>query len=1132
MEYLRKAFELMQSKRAILTASISFAVLLLSLALSLLGLKLFLFIILLISLILGFGYLLYCYIQTGQNPKQLDRFNHYLTERARQLKQMGLKRFAMKPSPFAHLPWFILMGATDSGKTSLLRHSGIHFPALESKDSVDSSELKEIEEQAHCDWWFANQAVFIDTAGWYMRSGPASKHWQMLLKRIKGLKRQQPLNGIILTIDFRQLQQKNVDLNVEQLRARVEHLYQALGYLIPVSLVVTHCDAMPGFDAFFSSLDTTSKAQAWGMQFSDKGALNEELSSSMDGLYSRLNARLFHQLSLEKDKQQKLAQIRFPQQFIRLKPYLMALLDVLAKDNIYQEKLNLTGLYFTSAKESEKGYFIHDLLQNQWIQTKQQAAYSLNKQKELKQKYYGLWTALALGFVLSLWALLTSFTYNNALLKEGDLLVKSMLEESKMPQNSQEKLAFLNAAGKHFLKLSEFKTREPWYHKLGMSRVNSQKAMYQQFLAKALERDFYQQVNLELVKELQAYHKRWQLVSNGEREALRGDYYADLKAYLMLHFPIYMDVSFASQHLAEKWQKRWRSEDSNEAISNPSLIRLSRFYLEYLSGLEKEKRAGLGQYQTQVIHDARRDLMTRSGVSNVYAQLSLQLRKQGGTLSLDQFFDDAAVADLWQADSQIPRFFSREGYVRDVKPVFSKLAKSDLRHDWVIHGQLERLAKSALLSKIIKSEQEKKTMDDLNAFYFQQYLDAWLQFVSSVKVLHFNSVDDASQQLRALYQSEGAYRHLFNQLHANFALAEFLDKETERVLPEHLRQRFKELEGLTANAKKSNALLEQYHKQLMLLQQDIERLSIGSELALGAEQYVSALLMGKGKETEIYKSSLLVDQLLNQLNGLSSRQAFKLLLLSPVQESYRALLLESVQGLQAEWQKSIYQLYQERLAQRFPFNPRGQDAHLADVVDFYKPRNGLLATFINERIDPYLKQQGKGFVLRSWLGVKPPFNEAFLNYLARETALSQALFPNDNHELNVRFMIYPSPTPGLKEILFVSNGQSYPYRNGPQEWVNFTWPGQDRMENESFIRVTQSFADAQSAKEFQGVWGLFHLLHSASRVIKMDRGYKLQWHFSHAANKSVQLILAAKTSSNPFEALLFNPQPIPERLLD
>ncbi len=1136
MEYLRKALELLNSKKALFTTIVSLGAILLSSAIYYLGLKTIIFSLFFLGILSSAVYLSYLYIKTGKNPRPVDLFNHYLKERVKQLKHIGVKRFAWKKSPFSHLPWFIFLGMPASGKTSLLKKSAIHFPALESKDAVDNEQLKETEQTAHCDWWFANHAVFIDTAGWYMTGSPAKSHWQLLLKRIKTLKRHQALNGIVLTVNYKTLETKKAAQDFEQLRARIEDLYQQIGYLLPVHLVITHCDLIPGFESFFASLDEPSKEQVWGISLISNAGSEQALVTGMDGLYQRLNARLYHQLHLQEDKQQKIAQLRFPQQFIRLKSKLLRLVNEMAKDNIYQEKFNLAGVYFTASDEqedSQKGYFSHDLLEKRFIESGLNAPYSHNKQKQLKHQHYAMWVGLTAGFLLTMTLFVKAFSYNINLLKAGDNLVASMVMQVKKPQSSQEKLVFLNAAGEHFQKLSEFQHMEPWYHKLGMSRVNSQKQIYQQFLAKALDHEFYFLVKKELAKELLHYHQQWKTASSSERETMRGDYYADLKAYLMLNFPQHIDLSFAGQHLANKWRGLYVSDSQTENLRKDSFLLLSRFYLNYLSGLDKDKRSHLINYQAGLIAGARGDLSTRSGVSNWYAQLSQQLNKQSGRLSLDQFFDDTVGADLLFSESHIPVFYTRKGYVQNVKPAFVQLAKSHPRQDWVIHSSLERIAKTkpSDLQVKISPAQQIKIFHELNALYYQHYLDNWVHFIGSVKLAHFNSLDDASQQLRAVYQPESAYSQLFKTLHDNLALSEFVDKDSYQFIPEHLRQPFKELEQLTDSYKAPNALLEQYNKQLMLLQQDIERLSIGSELAVSAEHYVSSLLMTKGQDTEVYKTSLVVDNLTNQLNGLSSRQAVKSLLLSPVQETYRALLVETMQGLQTEWQKSIYQLYQDRLAQRFPFNPRGQDANLADVIDFYKPQHGLLASFMNERIYPFMQFQGHRFVLKSWLGVEPPFNPLFLNWLVRQKAMSQALFPDDTNELKVRFAIYPMPTPGVKEILFVSNGQSYPYRNGPQEWVNFTWPGQDTMDNESFIRITQSFADAQSAKEYQGVWGLFHLLHAASNVVKLDRGYKLGWRFNQGGHKTIQMLIGSKTSTNPFEALLFKPQPIPERLM-
>jgi type VI secretion system protein ImpL len=62
------------------------------------------------------------------------------------------------------LPWYVIIGAPGSGKTTALVNSGLNFP-LEQRSG--KAALRGIGGTRNCDWWFTDEAIFLDTAGRY-----------------------------------------------------------------------------------------------------------------------------------------------------------------------------------------------------------------------------------------------------------------------------------------------------------------------------------------------------------------------------------------------------------------------------------------------------------------------------------------------------------------------------------------------------------------------------------------------------------------------------------------------------------------------------------------------------------------------------------------------------------------------------------------------------------------------------------------------------------------------------------------------------------------------------------------------------------------------------------------------------
>ncbi|MDR8970803.1 hypothetical protein FEP59_01127 [Burkholderia multivorans] len=66
------------------------------------------------------------------------------------------------------LPWYITLGSQGSGKTSILMNGGLAFPVAE---QMQRAAAKPAADAAAVDWWLTNDAVLIDTTGYYTRHG-------------------------------------------------------------------------------------------------------------------------------------------------------------------------------------------------------------------------------------------------------------------------------------------------------------------------------------------------------------------------------------------------------------------------------------------------------------------------------------------------------------------------------------------------------------------------------------------------------------------------------------------------------------------------------------------------------------------------------------------------------------------------------------------------------------------------------------------------------------------------------------------------------------------------------------------------------------------------------------------------
>lgn len=1054
------------------------------------------------------------------SPHWLESRKRKFLQFIQQIKKYNWHMNFQRKARSSNIPWFLVMGPLQSGKTSLLRASGCHYNIISD------------EETSFYEQWFANEAVMVNSAGLLLKDD-ADKQWKFLITKLKKSKIHTKLRSIILIINTQLLfVEEPLKTTIDVICKRIDELYTRLGTRLPIDILITQCDKLEGFKENFLHLDHKDRQQEFGIALNNCEDVLFQISSGLDQLRKSISARIFKQIHLQRSQSEKAGFLKFLFSFQHLQNNIQSFISLLTRDSIYQEKMNISGLYFTSAGDkeaSQQGFFIHDFFKNRLFTRDISASKSSKKQKQLRRYQHVQIYALILLTLTGVGVLVSAYVTNSKLLQQGKQIAEMNVN---IPPNHRpliDDLSNLEAIGRHVYNLRHFKESHSWYQNLGMDKASSQQDIYEDILGKKLGQTLYRPVIQSITKDLHDLHQQWHMGNDRKRASLRGLYYSKLKLYLMLIFPQHIDLDFASPAMALSWQQMVTQQSNDAGLSDGTFLELSRTYLDYLRQLDAHKRHKLASYNARLIAEARHDLITASGVQNVFAVIESQYIAQSGNLNIDGWSD----FDLWENNHSLPHFYTRNSYEKIVKALFLTYAGNDPKKDWVIHTSLTRLSNEmpAQIQVQNNKEQSSRLLYELNAIYFQNYLNHWLSFITSMKLIPFSSYEDASQQLRTLMIANGPLVKAFKVFNENLSLQQMLTSDEYNNIPSHVQSRMEELETLTHLTGNNNSLLMHYQKQLEFLQQDIEQLSIGQEVEKAAQNYASRILKNEDQDTALYKASVLIEQSTNPIHNLANRQAIKSFLLSPLAETYRIIVNEATRGLQTEWQREILEPYQERLANHFPFNHHGQDANLAEFSTFFRPENGIFAVFRN-KLSPFLKRSGDQYVPISWLGISFPFSRQFLHNLEQVSRFSESLFPNGTGDISLRYAIYPIPAPGIKEILFVSNGQSYPYRNGPQEWVPFIWPGQDAMDNETFIRITQTFADSQASKEFQGAWGLFHLLVSASQAVKTDRGYRLHWVFRHGENeKTIQLLLTAKSATDPFEFLIYKPLKLENSLI-
>src|SRR6185295_15602889 len=257
------------------------------------------------------------------------------------------------------LPWYVFIGAPGSGKTTALVNSGLRFP-LEQR--VGRGAVRGVGGTRNCDWWFTDEAVFLDTAGRYTTQdsdqSSDAEGWREFLSLLRTYRVRRPLNGVILTISSQDLltqSDSERETYVEAARRRLQELTDELKVQLPVYVMVTKCDMVPGFTDYFDDLNQDGRTQVWGVTFPYEQTLNgsapNAISGEIDALMARLNERVFERVEQERGGRRRASVFDFPQQMAGLRDLVAGFVaDVFAASRADRQLL-LRGVYFTSGTQ-------------------------------------------------------------------------------------------------------------------------------------------------------------------------------------------------------------------------------------------------------------------------------------------------------------------------------------------------------------------------------------------------------------------------------------------------------------------------------------------------------------------------------------------------------------------------------------------------------------------------------------------------------------------------------------------------------------------------------------------------------------------------------------------------------------
>ncbi len=533
--------------------------------------------------------------------------------------------------------------------------------------------------------------------------------------------------------------------------------------------------------------------------------------------------------------------------------------------------------------------------------------------------------------------------------------------------------------------------------------------------------------------------------------------YNALKTYLMLGDRGRMDEA----HLTDQLPRYWRTwlESNKGTRSNEEMMtaaeRLVAFYVSQI----KEPDLPLIQNNPKTVAEAREvlraSLKRLSATERVYNEIKSRANTRFVPLTVARILNNKN-GDVISGSQMVAGAFTRDAWNQFIRNAIEEASKGEVKSDdWVLASSLQ--------DNLGKDGNYEKNKAELEALYRLEYAAEWSKFLKGVVIRDFNDIAFSANAISQLADQQNspvklilartAYETAWDnpsELSRKIENAKqsVLEKTTELLKGNgepkaattvELGEVGKQFSGVirlvqpdASGAAPINAYLEHFNKLKLKLNQ----IATSDEQGARALPLVQATLNGSG--SELADALQFVDNTLLAQVSAETREMVRPMLVRPLIQTYAVLLSPVEKDLNAAWQREVFGQWKS-LSAKYPFSDSASEAPMADIAKLIKPKEGSIDKFNEKYLNGLVAQNGGTLTPRTWANLGVRFNPAFLAGLSKLNSLSLTQLADST---NSKFELQPIPVPGFSETLISIDGQEMRYRNGPQPWQTFNWPGE------------------------------------------------------------------------------------------
>ncbi len=997
-------------------------------------------------------------------------------------------------------PWFVVIGPPGAGKTTALTQCGLRFPLA--KPDGAAAAVAGVGGTRLCDWWFADEAVLIDTAGRYTTqdSNQQVDHagWVGFLDLLRRTRPRQPLNGVLVVMSLAEIGTMASAERVKHglaVRNRIKELTDRLGVRLPVYAVFSKADRIAGFTEFFDDLDQSAREQVWGTTFALSQGV-EMFAPEYRLLIDRLDGRLFERLQAERGPDRRVSIAAFPLQMASLEAPLSEFLGTAFGGTRLDPAPLLRGLYFSSGTQegtpvdrltgmlartfgidqrrapslrpvAGRSYFIGKTVREVILGEALLVSASPKVRRRRLLWRWGGFSTVGVVTVLACLLLWWEHASNARAVAQGQAAIDayrgSLSALPLDPVRDDDLLRVLPVLDAARALPAGDTTRTGLANRLGIGQGDKLAVTDRLAYRHALERVLLPRLV-------------WRLEGQMRSHLDAPDFlYEATRVYLMLGNDGPLDANLVRDWMALDWNARY---------PGPVYEPMRSALLGHLNALLAGPLPTV-PLDGALVQEARSTFSRVSPAERVYSRIrpgaaaaavppwspDLALGGSGG----DQLFTRISGRPLGDG---IPGFYTAEGFRSVLLPALRSAARDVSDEAWVLGRQPDKNAGPTNLQALEAG---------VIALYAADYIRLWDAMLDDLALQPFRNHSDAVQKLYVMASPQSPLRDLLvsivqelspaataaaahasggagataahgtadarnNRLSAMFA--QNPDGTAAAPPGSQIDQHYRALTGFTGPAGQAEPITGVF-RLLNQLQGELAQLS-------GA-QNPSAVLAGSQDPAQLLSAEAdrQPQPVARWLHQISSGGGT--MLRGDAREAASTAFNNS---------DGPARLCHQVVDKHYPFDPNAAaDAPLDDFARLFAP-GGALDAYFKTQLRPYVDMSGPAWRGQPVGGIAPPATDATLATFQQAARIRDQFFPTGGSTPSLHFTVTPvSADSKSKQVLLTLGAVTVTWQPGSVHGSSVTWPSDGPNEAELLFKPAASFP-----RHASGAWSLFRLL--------------------------------------------------------